>query len=389
LADQQWFFVNGRLIRDRLLQHAVRSAYQDVMVHGRHAVGVWRCELPPSMVDVNVHPTKAEVRFADPSAVRRVMIRAISDGLARIRQQTREPVFSVATLQEASSSQVAPLQLLNPLKEAVNAEFPRAMAESRAWLRPQRSESAVPWLASDRGRTGSEGGRGVPLAEVLPPPSLTQAEADFQTDAQPEIQTVLDTAWVSQPLGEARAQLRETYIVSESKEGLVLVDQHAAHERLVYEAMKEEMRLEGLPRQRLLLPELVTLQEREKDALCRHAGDLKKAGLVLESAEGNGVLVREMPSWLALDSLAGLLQDLAAEWLDEVEPMALEEAFEHMLETLACHRSIRAGRRLRLEEMDRLLRDMETTPNSGQCNHGRPTSILLSWEAIERLFGRR
>lgn len=332
----QFVFVNGRSVRDRLLAGAIRGAYADLMASGRFPAVVLFIDSPPEQVDVNVHPAKAEVRFRDGGFVRGLVISAIREALGR-----RRMTGDVALAADATES-FRPAAITTP---------------------PQSGFAEVQHR----------------LAMQMPPASSVVAADHPQAD-YPQ---------ADYPLGQARAQLHDTYIISQTREGMILVDQHAAHERLVYERLKRERAGQGVLTQPLLVPEVVELDAVQATHLAAAADLLAEAGLVLEAFGEGAVLVREVPAALGHCDIGGILRDLA-DALDEDQPAsALDERIHRVLATMACHHSVRAGRRLRPEEMNALLREMEATPHSGQCNHGRPTFIELKLADIERLFGRR
>src|SRR5215472_4910537 len=326
----QYLVVNGRPVRDKLLVGAVRGAYQDVLARDRHPIVALFLDGPPEEIDVNVHPAKAEVRFRDAALVRGLIVGALRNALQAAGHR--------------ASSTVA---------DAAIAAFRPAASPPR-------------------------------FAFALPPPSPSLALAESANEFLRPIDEA-PSAPAETPLGAARAQLHGTYILAETATGIVLVDQHAAHERLVYERMKEALSAHGVARQALLLPEVVELDEAGAARLASRAAELAEFGLVLEPFGAGAVVVREVPALLPGLDVAGLVRELA-EWGNA---LALKEQIETVCGTLACHISVRAGRRLSPAEMDALLRQMEATPNSGQCNHGRPTYIALALADIERLFGRR
>jgi DNA mismatch repair protein MutL len=358
------FVVNGRPVRDRLLLGAVRGAYADVMHSDRHPVMALFIECDPAIVDVNVHPAKTEVRFRDPALVRSLVVSALRDALAR------------AGFRAATTGGARTLDALRP-----GAAPPPRPGPVAARVPPARSSPAFAgWQAPfdtatlERPPGFAEAAQAAftafaPSADVRSPPP---AEAD-------------DDA----PLGAARAQVHGTYIVAQTRDGIVIVDQHAAHERLVYERLKREREVAGIARQLLLIPEVVDLDPLDADRLLAEAETLEALGLVVEGFGAGAVLVREVPAALAGGRIKALVQDVAdalAEW-SAASPLA--ERLDAVLSRMACHGSVRAGRRLKPEEMNALLREMESTPLSGQCNHGRPTYVELKLADIERLFGRR
>ena len=361
-AAHQYLFVNGRPVKDRLLQGALRGAYADFLARDRHPLVALYLELDPDQVDVNVHPAKAEVRFRDPSLVRGLIVGGLRHTLAGAGHR--------------AASTVA--------EEALSGFRPGFSA-------PQRpsAEGFSAWRMG--GWTPTGGGLAQAMAEVLPGLSEVSARAEPQPYAgmaEPPSPTVVFDP-VDFPLGAARAQVHETYIVAQTRDGVVIVDQHAAHERLVYERMKVEMAQGGVARQVLLLPEVIELDPAEAERVCARADELAALGLMVEPFGPGAVLVRETPALLGETDVTGLIRDIADDLAENGQALALKERLEEVCSTMACHGSVRAGRRLSAPEMNALLRQMEATPHSGQCNHGRPTYVELKLADIERLFGRR
>jgi DNA mismatch repair protein MutL len=342
LPRDQYLVVNGRPVRDRLLTGAVRAAYQDVLARDRHPIVALFVDGPPAEIDVNVHPAKAEIRFRDAALVRGLIVGALRHALEAAGHRASTTVADAALAAfRIPSGTWAPAMPRFPLPQPTPS---RALYETgNAFL--------APGLAPD------------PLAEP--------AEA------------------VEAPLGSARAQLHGTYILAETPSGIVLVDQHAAHERIVHERMKEALAARGVARQVLLLPEVVELDPALAVRLVARAGELAEFGLILEGFGAGAVVVREVPALIPGLEVAALVRDLAEELAEWDDALSLKERIDSVCGTLACHTSVRAGRRLTQPEMDALLRQMEATPNSGQCNHGRPTYVTLQLADIERLFGRR
>jgi DNA mismatch repair protein MutL len=345
-GQHQYLFVNGRPVRDKLLAGAVRGAYQDFLARDRHPMVALFLEAPPEMVDVNVHPAKTEVRFRDAGIVRGLIVGALRTALAAAGHRASTTVSDAAL--GAFRPHTGYSNAL-PLGGGGNGfAMPRGLAEAAA-------QFMSPF--------------GAPSARVEMPAS--------------------EIAAGNYPLGVARAQLHETYIVAQTDQGVVIVDQHAAHERLVHERLKNQLEADGVKRQALLLPEVVELGEDGARRLAARAAELAEMGLVLEPFGLGAVVVRETPAVLGEVDLQGLVRDLADELAEMGDHLALKEKVEQVCGTLACHTSVRAGRRLTVEEMNALLRQMEATPHSGQCNHGRPTYVELKLADIERLFGRR
>ncbi len=363
-AMQQYLFVNGRPVRDKLLVGAVRGAYADYLARDRHPVLALFLEVPPDCVDVNVHPAKAEVRFRDPGLVRGMIVSSLRHGLAEAGHRASTTVAGAAlgAIRTEGSTGL-------PWGRTSDSTRPSAAELSRAFAAQAPSlELGI----GERGQLPLNPGGGI----------STPSARDHSAEPPP------DTA-ADFPLGTARGQLHATYIVAQTVDGIVIVDQHAAHERLVYERMKKQIAATGVGRQALLLPEVVDLGEDPAVRLLARADELAELGLVLEPFGPGTVVVREVPSMLGKVDAVGLVRDLADELSELDEALSLKERLEEVTGTMACHGSVRAGRRLTLDEMNALLREMEATPHSGQCNHGRPTYVELKLADVEKLFGRR
>ena len=335
----QYLVVNGRPVRDKLLAGAVRASYGDLVPNGRHPMLALFLTLPPDEVDVNVHPAKTELRFRDAQAVRALIVTALHEALGSAQHRAT-----------ASLSQEALARMARPSSGFASHPSPRAFGFA------ERTQA--------------------PLAPIATPSAPTQAHAN-------------DSDTTAYPLGAARAQVHDTFIIAETETSLVIVDQHAAHERLVYERLKKAFANGGLSRQMLLIPEVVELDAKAADRLAGAAVELERLGLVVEAFGPSAVIVREVPALLGQRNIQGLLRDLADELAEGEGSLVVSERLDHVLSTMACHGSVRAGRRLNAEEMNALLRDMEETPFSGQCNHGRPTYVELKLADIEKLFQRR
>ena len=335
-ANLQFLMVNGRPVRDKQLAGAVRAAYADVLMRGRHPALALRLDCPPEMVDVNVHPAKAEVRFRDSALVRGLIVGALKQALSQ------------------HGTRVAPVTGQR-LSDAL------------------RGSSPFPTYASTH----------------APSPMQVQQSFAMQMPLSGFAEEETAPLVMDYPLGAARAQLHENYIVAQTADGMVIVDQHAAHERIVYERLKQEFSAKAIARQMLLVPEVIEMDAIAIERLLGEAETLEKFGLVIEGFGSDALLVREVPALIAGAEIAKLLQDLA----DDVEALgaahSLPEKLDHVLATIACHHSVRSGRRLKPDEMNALLREMEGTLNSAQCNHGRPTHVVLSLAEIEKLFSRR
>ncbi|MGY8998531.1 MAG: DNA mismatch repair endonuclease MutL [Rhodospirillales bacterium] len=355
-AALQFLFVNNRPVKDKLLFGAVRGAYRDFLAHDRHPLLALFIDIPTESIDVNVHPAKTEVRFRDAGLVRGLIVSALRHALAEAGHRASTTVSN----------------------QALGAMHPQ--------------HSPLPYQASFRSNQTSA---------IFPSVNQQGAARDFQapmehlTDLDMGLSvrhvTDGDTEEISEdwPLGVARAQLHETYIVAQTKNGIVIVDQHAAHERLVYENMKKALAEDGIKRQGLLIPEVVEMAEGAADRITQRAEQLAELGLVIEAFGPGAIVVRETPAMLGEINIKGLINDLADDLAESDEALNLKEQLAHVSATMACHGSVRAGRRLNGDEMNALLRQMEITPHSGQCNHGRPTYVELKLADIEKLFGRR
>ncbi|MCB1476005.1 MAG: DNA mismatch repair endonuclease MutL [Rhodobiaceae bacterium] len=346
-ARQQYIFVNGRPVRDKTLSGAIRAGYMDVMARDRHPVVALWLSLPPRSIDVNVHPAKTEIRFRDAGLVRGLLVSALRRAFAGSGP--------------ASAASHA---------DAALAAFSAGPARS-GWNSPSWRPDATQPAAARQG--------------------FAEAQRPFDDLQAPSAAAVDDMAGdtSSWPLGAARAQLHENYIVAQTGDGLVIVDQHAAHERLVYERLKKALETGGAARQMLLIPEVVDLPPEDADRLVERADELADLGLVLEAFGRGAVAVREVPALLGDFDVGSLVRDLAEDIADMDTTTRLAEKLNAVASTMACHGSVRSGRRLKPDEMNALLREMEATPNASQCNHGRPTFIELKLADIERLFGRR
>ena len=340
VADHQLLFVNGRPVKDRLLIGAVRAAYQDLLARDRHPIVALFIEVATDEVDVNVHPAKTEVRFRDPAGIRGLIVGGLRNALDQAgHRSAHQPAAVLGSWQR------------EPLAPSFQRPSFAAPAQGSVWETAQA---------------------------YAPPPS---ARAEAALGAIPEASAF--------PLGVARGQVAATYIVAEAEDGLVIVDQHAAHERLVLERMRKAMANGGVQRQALLLPEVVELDEPACDRLEGRAAELAEMGLELERFGARAMLVRATPALLGNGNIKALVTDLADELAAFDQALSLKENLDHVAATMACHGSVRAGRILSVAEMNALLREMEVTPHSGQCNHGRPTWVKLGHGDIEKLFGRK
>ncbi len=340
-AVEQFLFVNGRPVRDKLLTGALRAAYFDFLSRDRHPAAVLTLTCAPELVDVNVHPAKAEVRFRDPAAARSLIVTALRQTLAEGARRAS------STVGDATLAAIRP----EPRIYQMDRPGPRALSAALAMQAPM---------------TG--------FAEQ----ATTFARV---TDA--------DLSDADRPLGAARAQVHENYIIAQTADGIVIVDQHAAHERLVYERMKAQLNDHGIAAQALLIPDIVDLTAADAALILDHADDLHGLGLSVEPFGGSAVVVRETPAILGAVNAQALLRDIIDELRDAGASALVRSRIDAILSRMSCHGSVRSGRQLRPEEMNALLREMEATPASGQCNHGRPTYVSLALADIERLFGRR
>ncbi|MGY0219998.1 DNA mismatch repair endonuclease MutL [Endozoicomonadaceae bacterium StTr2] len=403
-ADLQYFFVNGRVVRDRLVAHAIRQAYQDVLYHGRHPAFVLFLDLDPIQVDVNVHPTKHEVRFRDGRTVHDFLFRSLHRALADIRPEDQLPpgkqIDTGASSSRDNQSQPATGGAAQAMVEGLKEQ-------SRLTFQPQQSsteyrtgyggnagsESAASGGAGNRdfvGRSFSSG-NGISGTAVKSEMAAYQAlhqPAAANTVAEPSVSTLPETDDDVPPLGFALAQLKGIYILAENSEGLVLVDMHAAHERITYEHMKNAVYGEGLKAQPLLVPLSMAVSSREADCADEHQDTFSKLGFRIERMGPETLVVRQIPALLSRGNNEQLVRDVLADLVMHGTSDRIREHLNEILATMACHGSVRANRRLSVEEMNALLRDMERTERSGQCNHGRPTWTRLSLDQLDKLFMR-
>jgi DNA mismatch repair protein MutL len=352
----QFLFVNNRPVKDKLLFGAVRGAYRDFLAYDRHPLLALFLDIPAESLDVNVHPAKTEVRFKDAGLVRGLIVSALKNALAEAGHRASTTVSNQALGAMRSRSDLSPFQ--GSYRNNQNSTiYPSATQQKATW----DSQTPMDHL------TNLDMGLSVRHVTEGHPGKISEN-------------------W---PLGVARAQLHETYIVAQTDNGIVIVDQHAAHERLVYENMKKALAEDGIKRQGLLIPEVVEMDESAVDRITQRAEQLAELGLVIESFGPGAIVVRETPAMLGEIDVHGLINDLADDLAESDDALSLKEQLAHVSATMACHGSVRAGRRLNGDEMNALLRQMEITPHSGQCNHGRPTYVELQIADIEKLFGRR
>ena len=361
-AQAQYLFVNGRPVRDRLLLGAVRGAYQDLLARDRHPMLALFLEISSEWVDVNVHPTKAEVRFRDTALVRGLIVGALRHALAEAGHRA-STTASVAVLGAARAGGFG------------GGGYPIGDGGQRSFAVASGFHAPEPGTSS-RGEPGFSEGPAVPFMNSNLAPAARLAEDNIAPDE-------------AHPLGAARAQLHATYVVAETVDGMIIVDQHAAHERLVHERIKRQMAESGISRQLLLSPVVVDLPDRDVAMLAARVSEFEELGLVIEAFGPGAVVVREVPALLGEVDVNGLIRDMADDLRELDEALALKDRLAAVCATMACHSSVRAGRLLNGPEMNALLREMEITPNAGQCSHGRPTYVELKLADIERLFGRR
>ncbi len=363
-SAHQYAFVNGRPVQDKLVLSAIRGAYAETVPFGRYPVAVLSLTLDPALVDVNVHPAKSDVRFRDPGLVRGLIVGGIREALAREGDRS------------STAGADAMLRAFRP--GGGNGGFTPRPAPAAHWRMETSPSRPIPaWQPPAPGMSESSQGRF---------DSMAAPAARMENAISQPVPEATDTGRFR--LGAARAQLHANYIVAQTEDGLVIVDQHAAHERLVFEDMRKALTGRRLPSQGLLIPEIVDLPEEDCDRLMAHADNLDRLGLAIERFGPGAIAVRETPSMLGEVNVSGLLHQLADEIAEWDTADGLFAKLEHVAATMACHGSVRSGRVLRPEEMNALLRKMEDTPGSGQCNHGRPTYVELKLSDIERLFGR-
>ena len=352
-AQLQFLFVNGRPVKDKLLSGAIRASYQDFLSYDRHPLLCLYLTVPPRYVDVNVHPAKVEVRFQDTQFVRSFLVSSLKQALSGMQHRS-----STGIAQEALNAfQTKSISHQLSLKQ-------QAPTSSPSVFYPSKKSFSMPHTHSHLGETSSE-----PLS-MNQVDTFLEEEKDF-------------------PLGAACAQIHENYIISQTKEGLVIVDQHAAHERLVYERLKHAVSQNQVKRQVLLIPEVIDLPKKEFQSLIENKDAIAQFGIILESFGETSVLVRETPSILGKTDIVPLIKDMAEGLESGERTLKIEKKINEICSSIACHGSVRSGRRLSLSEMNDLLRQMEQTPYSGQCNHGRPTQVELKLTDIEKLFGRQ
>ncbi|WP_292082989.1 MULTISPECIES: DNA mismatch repair endonuclease MutL [unclassified Brevundimonas] len=382
-AAHQFLFVNGRPVRDRLLQGALRGAYADFLARDRHPAAALFLDIDPLYVDVNVHPAKAEVRFRDPALVRGLIVGALRHALHAAGHRASTTVAADALSGFRPHTGEALYSPTSPTAQSFGAAAP-GWSGWQGWSQPAAAAQNLPGL-NERSARVEHTWSGEAAAPSFR--TLGEIQAEHAGQIAPGTQTPPDL--IDYPLGAARAQLHGTYIVAQTRDGLVVVDQHAAHERLVYERMKTQMATGAVTRQALLTPEVVELDPAEADRVAAKAEELAEMGLIVEAFGVGAVLVRETPALLGDTDVQGLIRDIADDLSEHGAALSLKERMAEVCGTMACHGSVRAGRVLSAPEMNALLRQMEATPHSGQCNHGRPTYVELKLNDLEKLFGRR
>ncbi len=361
-ASHQYLFVNNRPVKDKVLVGAIRASFQDFLAKDRHPLLALFLQVPSAEVDMNVHPAKTEVRFREAQKVRNLIVSSIKQALtgAGHRASTTIAQQAVAAFRPSTPA---------PTRSAYQPSLPLQSSSGTSTLRAQPLYGSAPAQSSS------------PYIQPAPTPAHTPELREASAVQSYEVSNL--------PLGHAKAQVHGTYIVAQTAEGIVIVDQHAAHERLVYEDMKKAKAANNIVRQALLIPEVVELDTTRAQAIAAAQAELHKLGLIIEPFGDTSILVRETPAIMGQVDCQGLIKDLADEMVDLGKGFSLKEHIDEILATVSCHGSVRAGRKLTVPEMDDLLRQMEATPHSGQCNHGRPTYVELGLDDIEKLFGRR
>ncbi|CUI54917.1 DNA mismatch repair endonuclease MutL [Cognatishimia activa] len=363
-STAQYLFVNGRPVKDKLLVGALRAAYFDFLSRDRHPAAALFIDCDPQLVDVNVHPAKSEVRFRDPGLARGLIVSALRHALAEAGHRASTTVAN-ATLGAMRPEPTGPARVYQMDRPSLGARTAAYQAQA-----PGLAERSSAWDSTP----------GAPLMETPVSGRVDVVEVPAESADEPTLE--------QNPLGAARGQVHENYIIAQTADGMVIVDQHAAHERLVYEKLKKQMAEKAVPAQALLIPEIVELSSAGCQRLLGHADALTKMGLTIEAFGGDAIAVRETPAILGEVNARSMILDILDELDDQGESQLVQAKIEAILSRVACHGSIRSGRRMRAEEMNALLREMEATPHSGQCNHGRPTYVELKLADIERLFGR-
>ena len=376
-SDLQYFFVNGRVIRDKLVAHAVRQAYRDVLYNGRHPAFVLYLELDPTLVDVNVHPTKHEVRFRDGRTVHNFLFSTLNRALGEVRPQDQvlpTPSVSPATISGIEAGEFQGQEAMSLAPSGSRSNTGSGSGERQPALSPDRVQRQMEAYGQLYSSSNESTARDASVVQDAP---VTQ-EAPSEAPANA----------LSPPLGFAIAQLKGVYILSENDQGMILVDMHAAHERITYERMKQSYQEQGVRAQPLLVPASVAVSESQADCAQEHSEYFTRLGLKLDRMGPQTLLVRQIPVMLSGADVEQLLRDVLADLMLHGTSDRIEAHINEILATMACHGSVRANRRLSIEEMNALLRDMEQTERSGQCNHGRPTWTMLTMDQLDKLFFR-
>ena len=404
---QQFVFVNGRPVKDKMIMGAIRGAYSDFLAGGRYPLTVLFLDLDPHQVDVNVHPTKADVRFRDPQHVRGLVVGAIRQALmgAGHRASTTGGTDTLAAMRPDGMRKTDIAENWHAQSSGQGTVRGGESTPSNAYGPQPHQPKNLDWDWRQSSYAPAEAASATSDTVSLDLEERSQSDFASPPSAMPERQgrmvdltapsadarasdSALDPEKLARPLGAARAQIHENYILAQTEDGMVIVDQHAAHERLVYERLKKSIAEKGVARQGLLIPHVVDLDEDDVARLQEASEELNKLGLTLEAFGPGAVAVREIPAILGKPDLNRLVRDIADDLAEWDKANRIEEKILYVAATMACHGSVRSGRRLKVEEMDALLREMEATPHSGQCNHGRPTYVELKLTDIERLFGR-
>ncbi|WOG30356.1 DNA mismatch repair endonuclease MutL [Endozoicomonas sp. 8E] len=394
-ADLQYFFVNGRVIRDKLVAHAVRQAYRDVLYGGRHPTFVLYLELDPALVDVNVHPTKHEVRFRDGRTVHNFLFSTLHRALGEVSPEDQLPSAALSSQPQARASGVEGGEFksqesmpLSPAPATASYSYGASSGQSSASAGARQArETPQPEQIQKQiqayGELYASGATERSSVEESQPLAVNDAPA-----AQPAAVSLPEQTADIPPLGFAIAQLKGIYILSENEQGMILVDMHAAHERITYERMKISWHADGIKAQPLLVPKSIAVSDREATCAEENYEYFKKLGLALERMGPETLLVRQVPVMLHSADVEKLVRDVLSDLMQHGDSDRVESQMNEVLATMACHGSVRANRRLSIEEMNALLRDMEQTERSGQCNHGRPTWTLLTLDQLDKLFLR-
>jgi DNA mismatch repair protein MutL len=386
-ADMQYFFVNGRIVRDKLVAHAIRQAYQDVLYHGRHSAFVLYLEVDPSLVDVNVHPTKHEVRFRDGRLVHDFLFRTLHKTLGAVRPETQPDAHSNTEMGMQAQTQVTGVQagefsgqnnmaLLSGAagQGGMSGSMGSGQVTGQSWGQPNPSMNQVQNQMANYGAMHANAG----ASNVPIPSTIGDTEAAIHSNSPQEVP----------PLGYAIAQLHGIFILSQNQVGMVVVDMHAAHERITYERLKTAYDEQGIPSQPLLVPETINVSAQQADMAEQHAEDLSKLGFTLERLGPESLVIRQMPILLRNSNSEALVIKVLEDFRVHGASRHMTEFRNEVLSSMACHGSVRANRQLTIAEMNGLLRDMEVTERSGQCNHGRPTWTQLSMKELDKLFMR-